>query len=174
MFTLGLSYVLVYLFIFLSLLTLSFSQLPIQFLTQLSTSTFLVILQKYTNFKGLFLFLIFALTGLPPVGLFFVKFNILAFVLYQTHLATMVGLFLIFFLNMLFYMQLFNVKNYKKQVYFVMNSDIFTIWQQNFLSKNCKTTYSTYILVLSIITILLFLSLTLFFFADVFLVLSFV
>ena len=127
MFTLGLAYVLVYLFTFLSLLILAFNQMPIQFLTQLSTSTFLVILQKYTNFKGLFLALIFALTGLPPVGLFFVKFNILAFVLYQTHIVVMLGLFFVFFLNMLFYMQIFNTKNSKSRVYSVMNPDIFNM-----------------------------------------------
>lgn len=172
MFTLGLAYVLIYLITFLSLLILAFNQMPIQFLTQLSTSTFLVILQKYTNFKGLFLTLIFALTGLPPVGLFFVKFNILAFVLYQTHIVVIISLFFLFFLNMLFYMQLFNVRNSKKSVYAVMNPDIFGFWQQNSLSKSCKGSYSKYTSVLAVVTTILCISLSLVFFADVFLVLN--
>lgn len=117
-------YIYFYIFTILTLLVLSFVYLPIALLTQFSATTYLVTIQKYTNLKGLFFFCIFILTGLPPVGLFFVKFNIFLFLLYQTHFILVVVLFLVFFLNMLYYIQLFNVKNYKKPIYAVIKPAI--------------------------------------------------
>ena len=124
MFTFSLLYVFTYLCIFLSLLVLAFTQLPLHVLTHLSLPNFVVFLQKYIPSKNLFLLLIFSLTGLPPVGLFFVKFNILTFLLYQTHLFVGVILFFMFLLNMLYYTQLFNFKNFNKPLYTVLTPDI--------------------------------------------------
>ena len=121
MFTLSLVYVVFYLFIFLSILIVSLSQLPIVILTQLSTTNFMIFIQKYTRVKSLYLWLFFSLTGLPPVGLFFIKFNIFFLILYQTHIFVIIVLFLLFFLNMLYYAQLFNFRNFKKPIYHLMS-----------------------------------------------------
>lgn len=120
MFTFSFFYAFMYLFVFLSLLTLAFTQFPLQLLTKYSTSNFFIFLLKYTPTKNLFLFLLFCLTGLPPVGLFFIKFNILAFLLYQNHVFFSLVLFFMFFFNMLYYTQLFNFKNTKKNTYNVV------------------------------------------------------
>lgn len=124
MFTFSFFYAFMYLFVFLSLLTLAFTQFPLQLLTKYSTSNFFIFLLKYTHTKNLFLFLIFCLTGLPPVGLFFIKFNILSFLLYQNHIFFSIVLFFMFFFNMLYYSQLFNFKNTKKNTYNIVTPSI--------------------------------------------------
>ena len=168
MFTLGLLYVFIYVLVFISLLILSFLPLPIYYLTHHSTTSYLVILQKYTIFKNLFMLLIFVLTGLPPVGLFFVKFNILVFILYQVNLFTLFTLFILFFMNMLYYMQLFNIKNFKKNCYSEINSNIFKIWR-NQSENNCSLTNYTFYNFLFFINFLLFFIFTLLFtYSDLF------
>lgn len=172
MFTLSLLYVVFYLFALLALLVFSFTHTPIYTLTHLSTTNFIVFIQKYVPTKSLFLFLVFSLTGLPPVGLFFVKFNILAFVLYQTHIFVIISLFLLFFLNMLYYIQLFNFKNFKKPIYSILNSQVFTIWNQGTFFKSYFTTYRSYKLTLLIVNVLFLLLLTIVFFSDYFLIMA--
>lgn len=117
MFTLGIIYTFIYILIVISLLIISSLALPFNVLTQHSISFFSILLQKYTRFKLAFYLLIFTLTGLPPVGLFFIKFNVFIYILYQTHFLIVITLFLIFFCNMIYYIQLFNVKNFKKNIY---------------------------------------------------------
>jgi len=172
MFTLSLLYVVFYLFIFLSFLVLTFSQLPVYVLTHFSTSSFMIFLQKYKPSKNLYLWLIFALTGLPPVGLFFVKFNIFFFVLYQAHIFIIIILFLLFFLNMLFYTQLFNFRNFKKDIYSILNPEVFSKWSFSQSSKTYLATYNTYWTTLLVVNTLMFLVLTVVFFSDYFLILN--
>lgn len=172
MFTLSLIYVVFYLFIFLSTLILAISQLPISVLTQLSTTNFIVFIQKYKPTRSLYLLLFFALTGLPPVGLFFVKFNIFFFVLYQTHIFVIIILFLLFFFNMLYYAQLFNFRNFKRPMYSVLTPKFVFSWYTCESDKFYFTTYNTYKLVLTVVNVLLFTVLAIFFFGDYFLILS--
>lgn len=172
MFTLSLLYTTFYLLIILSLLIFSFVHTPIYTVTHLSTTNFIVFIQKYVPTKNLFFFLIFSLTGLPPVGLFFVKFNILTFLLYQTHLAVIIFLFFLFFLNMIYYTQLFNFKNFKKSIYSFVNTEIFSIWNKHNFVKTHYTTYHTYKLTLLIVNVLLFLFISFLFFVDYFLIIA--
>lgn len=172
MFTLSLIYVLSYLFLILSLLILIFTQLPIHMLTSFSLPNFIIFIQKYKVEKNLYLWLFFSLTGLPPVGLFFVKFNLFFFILYQTHILIIFLLFLFFLFNMLFYVQLFNFRNYKKSLYSVVNGNIFNNWSAGWDLNSNYTTYTTYKVILSIINVIFFLSFTVFFFGDYFLILN--
>ena len=170
MFTLSLVYVVFYLFIFLSILIVSLSQLPIVILTQLSTTNFMIFIQKYTRVKSLYLWLFFSLTGLPPVGLFFIKFNIFFLILYQTHIFVIIVLFLLFFLNMLYYAQLFNFRNFKKPIYHLMSPNFVFSWYKSEIIHSQFTTYNTYRLILTTVNTLIFITLMLFFFSDYFLV----
>jgi hypothetical protein len=172
MFTLGACYVFIYVCIFLSLLVLSFLQLPVSMLTQMSTTTFFIILQKYSNIKNLFFFYIFLLTGLPPVGLFFIKFNILTYVLYQTHLGVAIILFFVFFFNMLFYAQLFNIKNYKKQVYEHVDTTVFLQWKNNKSLQSNFTSYTHYKIIFFLLSVILFFLLFIFFCSDLLFIFS--
>ncbi len=172
MFTLSLLYVVFYLFIFLSFLILSFSQLPVYFLTHLSTPKFLIFIQKYKVTKNLYFWLFFSLTGLPPVGLFFVKFNMFFFILYQSHVFVIILLFFFFFLNMLYYMQMFNFKNYKHELYTSLTPSTIQQWNTNARSKSYLTSYNHYYLTLTVVNTVLFLVLTVVFFADYYLVLN--
>lgn len=170
MFTFSLLYVFMYLFIFLGLLALLFTQIPTYVLISYSTTNLMVYIQRYVPLKNLIFFLIFALTGLPPFGLFFVKFNLLTFILYQTHFFLAIALFLMFFLNMLYYVQLFNFKNFKKKSYHEFDSNLCSKLQ---LADNYhihKSTYNTYFLVVFIINILIFLIFSFLFFNDFFLI----
>lgn len=168
MFTLGLLYIFLYILIFIALLILSFITLPLYFLTHYSTTSYLIFLQKYTNLKGIFFMLVFSLTGLPPVGLFFIKFNILTFILYQVNFFVVLTLFLVFFSNMLYYSQLFNVKNYKKNIYNLINSNIFSIWSNQSISSLNYSNYKYYNFVFFINYILSFVCILLFVYSDIF------
>lgn len=126
MFTLSLLYVVFYLFIFLAVFIISFSQMPLYILTHFSLANTIIFMQKYKTSKNLYLWLFFSLTGLPPVGLFFVKFNIFFFVLYQAHFFVIIMLFIFFFFNMLYYAQIFNFRNNKKPLYSLITPAVFT------------------------------------------------
>lgn len=170
MFTLGLFYIYIYIYLFLSLFLLIFSFLPLQLITKWSLTSYLVFLQKYTNIKNLFFFLIFSLTGLPPVGLFFIKFNILTFILYQTHIFLVIFLFLIFLLNMFYYIQLFNIKNFKTNIYSNLNANLFQTWQKD--TYNNQHSYHTYYQINFIILVLCIIFCMIFFYIDFLLVLN--
>lgn len=172
MFTFSLLYVFMYLFIFLGLLALVFTQIPTYVFINLSTTNLMIFIQRYIPLKNLMFFLVFTLTGLPPFGLFFVKFNMLAFILYQTHFAFIIILFFMFFLNMLFYVQLFNFRNFKKQTYHVFNASFFSKATAEKPFALQKTTYATYTLVLFIVNVLFCLIFSILFFNDFFLLLS--
>jgi formate hydrogenlyase subunit 3/multisubunit Na+/H+ antiporter MnhD subunit len=168
MFTLSLLYVYIYILIFISLLILSFISLPTYFLTHYSTTSYLVFLQKYTTIKNIFLMLIFSLTGLPPVGLFFIKFNILTFILYQVNFFLIIILFILFFSNMLYYSQLFTTKNYKKHIYNNLNSNVFKVWSNDSINTLNFSSYRHYNFIFLINFILFFIFTVLFVYADLF------
>lgn len=172
MFTFSLLYVFMYLTIFLALLALVFTQISLQIFTNYSTTTVMLFIQKYVPVKNLIFFLIFALTGLPPFGLFFVKFNILTFVLYQTHFFLVVVLFLMFFLNMLYYAQLFNFKNFKRKNYHQLNAAMLSKSQLSTNFQSRYSTYNTYNLILFIVNVLVALVFSILFFTDFFLVVN--
>lgn len=172
MFTFSLLYVFMYLTIFLALLALVFTQISLQIFTNYSTTTVMLFIQKYVPVKNLIFFLIFALTGLPPFGLFFVKFNILTFVLYQTHFFLVVVLFLMFFLNMLYYAQLFNFKNFKRKNYHQFNAAMLSKSQLSTNFQSRYSTYNTYNLILFIVNVLVALVFSILFFTDFFLVVN--
>lgn len=170
MFTFSLLYVMFYLFIILAIFVLTFSQIPLFVLTSFSLTNFIIFVQKYKTSKNIYFWLFFCLSGLPPVGLFFIKFNIFFFILYQTHLFSIFVLFFFFFLNMLYYLQLFNFKNFKKPMYSVITPDIFFLWKNNQAIWSSFTTYTTYFIVLFSVNVLFFLFFTFLFFTDYFLI----
>ena len=172
MFTLSLLYVIFYLLTVLSLLILIFSQTPLYIITHLSTTNFMVFIQKYKVEKSLYLWLFFCLTGLPPVGLFFVKFNIFFFLLYQTHFISVILIFLFFLFNMLYYIQVFNFRNFKKPMYSIVTPKIFNVWTTNASHNYLFSSYNTYKLTLFVVNVVLFFCFTLFFFGDYFLLLN--
>lgn len=172
MFTLGFFYTVVYLLLFLCLLIISFFNLPIQLLTNLSASTFFVYLYKYSIFRFLFLFLIFCLTGLPPVGFFLIKFNIFCFVLYQTHVISAIILFLLFFFNMIFYIQFFTFKNNKLNLYSTVNTKHLSFWHDDRTRALQFTTYNSYNLILFIVNVSFVLVSMILIFNDYFFILN--
>jgi len=168
MFTLGILYFYIYIISIFSIFSLSFMFFPISLLTQLSFSSFLFFLNKYTKIKETFYFLIFILTGLPPFGLFFVKFNILTFLLYQTSFFSLIVIFFLYFLNMLYYSQIFNLKNFKKKNSQVVNYTFFTFWDKNFNYNFHFETYKTYSLMIKIITVCVVFSVSLILYTDIY------
>lgn len=170
MFTLGFMYLLFYIIFMFILFCLVFINFPIQFLTQWSTSTFLVYISRYFKLKEVFFFTIFSLTGLPPVGLFFVKFNILSLLLYQSHIFVITSLFITLFLNMLYYAQIFNLKNFKKNSYNFLTDSIFLVWKQNNYSLHTNQSNFIFTLCFLIILGLLVSILSVILFSDLYLV----
>jgi NADH:ubiquinone oxidoreductase subunit 2 (subunit N) len=169
MFTLGIVYTFIYILVVINLLVITSLALPFKLLTEHSISFFSVFLQKYTKLKLPFYLLIFMLTGLPPVGLFFIKFNVFIYILYQTHFILVITLFLIFFCNMLYYIQLFNIKNFKKNVY----ANVYNVTINNWYSMQLVSLgggYVTYTLVYLVSILLIMLTLTIFFYSDFFII----
>lgn len=170
MFTLGLLYIFLYIATLISLMLCVFVFLPLQLLSSWSLTTYLTFLKKYTNIGNLFYCLIFILTGLPPLGFFVIKFNILVFILYQSHIIIVLFLFLIFFCNMLYYIQIFNTKNYKMQLYTKLSSSVFKFWNSEY--SKISTSILNYYYVNFIISIIIASILTVFFFTDIYLLTS--
>ncbi len=171
-FTLITIYIIFYIFILLSIFTLLFSSNLFNFINILSVGNLLLFIQKYKTSKTLYLWLFFSLTGLPPFGLFFIKFNILLYILGNTHIFSLSTVFFFLFLNMLFYCQVFSFKNHKKPLYSIVGPDIFKFFKNttNFYSNlSSYTTYNVSIFVINILFMLIF---TVFFFNDYFLILS--
>lgn len=170
MFTLIALYLTAYLLIILSIFKLTFSQLPSNIITTFSLNNFILFIQKYKNFKNLYLWLFFCLTGLPPVGLFFIKFNILFFIFSNTHIFSIIVIFFFFFLNMLFYTQIFAFKNQKKSMYHLINVDIFTFFKNTEYRSSNFSSYIDYKIVLFTVNILFLLFFTFIFFSDYYLI----
>ncbi len=167
MVTFSLLYVFFYLFLLLGIFFFIFTHIPFYALINFSISNIMIFLQKYKNLSFFYFWLLFMLTGLPPFGLFLVKFNIFFFLLYSSNIITLILLFTIFFFNMIFYLQVFNFKNFKKNNYHVVNTEIFSLWKDH---KN-YTTYSTYFITKFLVNILFFLFFMFFFFSDYYLIL---
>lgn len=64
----------------------------------------------FTRFPNIFKFLVLNLSGLPPVFLFFIKFNFLLQSLQVVGLFYQFIIFSFFLINMIYYLQMFNFK----------------------------------------------------------------
>lgn len=67
---------------------------------------------RFSKLKNLYYMLLISLAGLPPFLLFFVKANYIISVIGSINFYCTLVIFLCFFLNMLFYTQLYLQKNY--------------------------------------------------------------
>ena len=167
MFTLSVLYVFFYLFLVLGIFFFIFTQIPFYVLINFSIPNIMIFLQKYKYLSFFYFWLLFMLTGLPPFGLFFIKFNIFFFLLHSSNIISFILLFSFFFFNMIFYLQVFNFKNFKKNNYHVVSPEIFSLWKDN----NNYTTYSTYFITKFSVNILFFFFFMFFFFSDFYLIL---
>lgn len=82
-------------------------------------------LLKYNKLKSIILLLFLSLSGLPPFILFFIKFNYLINLLNYTNFIIIITVFIIFFLNMLFYIQIFFFKNININIVVKKNKNVF-------------------------------------------------
>ena len=145
MITFSLLYLFLYILTFLSLTVLTFLSIPFELLVRFSMPNYFTILQKYTNNKFMMMINFLFLTGLPPFGLFLVKFNILTYVLYHNHFILIFILFLVFLINMFYYAQIFNYKNSKTNDYSLVNAGILkyfnnprrTLVNQTYVNYRC-------------------------------------
>lgn len=67
---------------------------------------------KYTKMKYLYLMTLLSLAGLPPFLLFFFKANYIITFIGNVSFYSLIIIFLIYFVNMLFYTQIYLYKNY--------------------------------------------------------------
>lgn len=171
MITFSLMYLLFYCLIFLSLLLLSFLAIPSTFLTQFSLSVYFTIMQKYTNYKFIVNYNFLVLTGLPPFSLFLIKFNILTYIMYSNHVTVTILMFITLLLNMFYYAQIFNNKNYKTAVYPLLTRTIFKGY--SYTHKNFqKATYSYYFVNLFLVNSFICTFLSIFLYTEFFLIIG--
>ena len=172
MFTLTSIYATFYILILLSILIIIFSSNIFNLLSTLSLGNLILLIQKYKTSKTMYLWLFFSLTGLPPFGLFFIKFNILFHILVNTHFGSVLVSFFFFFLNMLFYSQIFSYKNHKTNLYHIVCPDIFNYFKNTKLTYPKFSSHITYSINLFAINLLFFLFFTSLLFNDLFLILN--
>lgn len=98
---------------------------------------------KFCKMKYIYYLLLISLAGLPPFLLFFIKSNFIVNVMGSVNFYCTLFIFLCYFLNMLFYMQMFIQKNF--------NFDEIEFIYHKVESYNYKTIYR--IICLLIITI---------------------
>lgn len=172
MFTLTSIYLTLYVYILLSLFILIFNSSIFNVISTLSLGNLILFIQKYKTNKTIYLWLFFCLTGLPPFGLFFIKFNILFYILINTHISSVIIIFVFFFLNMLFYSQTFSYKNYKSKLYHIVCPNIFNCFRSKNIINSQFSSYTTYSINLFAINILFFTFFTFILFTDFFLILN--
>ena len=142
--TLGFLYMYMYIIIIVIIFYIFTSVISIQYFIHYSLSIFIVYIKKYTNYNILFSNLFLCLSGLPPVGLFFIKFNLLNYIINQSHIATIFVVYFVFLLNMFFYLQLFNFKNNKYSTSSIVTSTIFKYIYSYSCNPLYNSNYKTY------------------------------
>lgn len=100
---------------------------------RLSLNTLIMWLHYYTQTSYIYYFLILLLSGLPPVALFFIKLQIILQCIVFWDIFLLLSIFLIFFINMLFYLQFFKVKPHWLYLF-----EIFTTFKLNSKILNNK------------------------------------
>jgi len=168
LFTLSLIYIHLYVTTIVVLFYLFTNVLPIQFLTKQTISWFLIFIKKYTTFQTYFFSLFLCLSGLPPVGLFFIKFNILSFIMSNTHIVCMFFLYIAFLVNMFFYLQLFNFRNFRLNISVNINNIIFSYFYKNNFFNITNFSFNTFFFSFFSILFILLSFFFLFFFSDFF------
>lgn len=169
MVTFSMLYLVFYILILISLLLLSFLTVPFEFLSKFSLSIYFTTIERYTTTSFMILMNFLFLTGLPPFGLFLVKLNILTYVLYSNHFIVVLILFFVFLVNMFYYAQIFNSKNYKTKNYGLIKNSALKYFKTN--QNNLKTqTYLTYNSFLMSVNVFFFFILNIFIYTDFFLI----
>ena len=125
-------------------------------ITSTSLPYLIYFINKYSKLKPLYYGLILNLVGIPPFLFFFIKFNFLILILPKVSFFIFYILFLMLFLHMIFYIQGLYLKN-------------FTVDLKNIKFTNKKIGYNT---VYCIIFFLLLSYLSVFFFIDLYIMLS--
>jgi hypothetical protein len=88
--------------------------------------------------------------------------------LYQTSFFCLIIIFFLYFLNMLYYSQIFNLKNYKKKSLLIIDNNFFVTWDKNFNAEFYLDTYKNYQLIVKIITVCLLFSISIILYTDVY------
>lgn len=126
-------------------------------------------LKFYNNINPLF-FLFFLLTGLPPVGFFIIKFNIIITALNNSSFIWQLIIFINLLINMFFYLQVFNSLNWSNifTVNTHKNLKLNTILKKNKLNKTSNLFNFYYYMIFFLFTNLFFI----FYFLDFFVIFS--
>jgi hypothetical protein len=173
MFTLALLYVYLYILIMVIIFYLLTSLLPISYFTNYSLNLFIIFIKKYTNYQSIFFNSFICLSGLPPVGLFLVKFNILNYIISQTHFIMIFLFYLVFLLNMFYYLQIFNFKNLKYNLSHMINCNIFKYWFSYNYFYSLNYNLSIYFYYFYTVLIFFFFFFFLWFFLDLFYIINY-
>ena len=83
---------------------------PLFFFSHVSFAVSFSFLKNYTRWNLLILSFFLLLSGLPPVGLFFIKLNIIVYLLKYWNIFFIILMFLLLFFSMIFYLQVFRFR----------------------------------------------------------------
>lgn len=104
-------YIINYTLIFIYLLIILLRFIPLNLINKLSLNNFYSYISIYFKYKKLIYILFLILSGLPPFIVFLFKLNIMILIFNKQNLFNLFIFFIFFYLNMLFYIQIFFFKN---------------------------------------------------------------
>lgn len=165
--TLNFIYLFFYLHILINVFFLLSEGNTLYSMSMLNISEYFYYIKKYKAENSQLIICIYLLTGIPPAILFLVKFNIIAHMVLNTGILSSFLIFLSFLLNMFFYSQIFNFKNY-------LNSSLLVYLKlkrtntQNLTSVKTNTFYNYFYKTHYILLIFIF---SILFYTDFFLIL---
>lgn len=172
MITFGILYIFTYITIMMSIKTLLTKFIPVTLLASYSLPNYFIFINRYSIAKNTILLQFFFLSGIPPFGLFFIKLNLFSYLLYQIHIAFIVLFYILFFVNMIFYIQVFNFKNFKKNIYFLVHTTFFKTIVKTIKFKYYYSTYLTFKSLYLILLTSFILMFSIYFYVDFYLILS--
>ena len=112
-------YILVYLVTFIMVFLYFFINKVNPFIIKLNFSTLWVLVTRYFKQSWLFKLFILQLSGLPPVIIFFIKFNFLVTSLEYVNIMFFVFIFINLLLGMFFYLKIFSTTNTVEDILFL-------------------------------------------------------
>ena len=103
-------YLFIYVILNILILNYIYNTLNLRNIEDYDLNYIILVIKKYTNFSPFFM-LFFFLSGIPPVALFFIKFNFLLNAVNTLGLILSILAIFSMLVNMFFYIQIYNTNN---------------------------------------------------------------
>jgi NADH:ubiquinone oxidoreductase subunit 2 (subunit N) len=165
MFSLSIMYVLIYCIVFVNLFGIFYCFAINSVISQLNFQKLIGITCKYLTNDSMIFLLIVSLSGLPPFFMFFLKLDVLIYLITRVDYIFIIFVIFIFILSIFFYVCFFNV-------FFIENELLLLITKDNFFFLRSSLFFYKYFFYFFINILLFYSYFGFFFFFDFYVILS--